>query len=88
MTEYPEPTLGRPAKYRWDLWTDGGEWFLRHDEDFDCTAESFVVLVRRTARARGLSVDVHRVSLKEDTGPYVAGDYVKFSFSQAEKKAS
>jgi hypothetical protein len=83
MTEHPEPTLGRPAKYPWDLWIDGQEHFLREGDDFDSTAESFVILVRRTARTRGIPVEVHRMTLK-GTGEHPAGNYVLFRFSAVE----
>jgi hypothetical protein len=58
--------LGRPEKYPWSEWTDGTERVLLEGEDFDCTAESFVILVRRTARVRKLMVSVSR-TLAENT---------------------
>jgi hypothetical protein len=54
--------LGRPEKYPWATWIDGAERLLLEGEDFDCTAESFVILVRRTARVRHLGVSVSRAT--------------------------
>lgn len=56
------PKLGRPAKYDWELFTNGETHVLREGVDFECTAESFVILVRRTARVRRIAVDVSRLT--------------------------
>jgi hypothetical protein len=59
--------LGRPEKYPWSDWTDGTERILLESEDFDCTAESFVILVRRTARVKKLAVSVSRTTVDDGT---------------------
>ena len=63
--------LGRPPKYDWNAWMDGDEWEVTHGVDFDCTAESFAILVRRTARTKGYDVVVS-----------VSGDDVYFQFTE------
>jgi hypothetical protein len=56
------PKLGRPTKYNWDEIADGATHVLEEGKDFDCTAESFVILVRRTARVRHQAVSVCRAN--------------------------
>jgi hypothetical protein len=82
-SEHPAPILGRPPKYDWRSWTDGKEYFLLEGVDFDCSAESFTILVRRTARSKSLAVTVSRISITDRTATqeYPVGNYVKFSFS-------
>jgi hypothetical protein len=70
MTEHAEPLLGRPAKYDWAALADGEEHTLEEGVDFSCTAESFAILVRRTARVKRRSVKVHRLS----------GNRIQFTF--------
>jgi hypothetical protein len=61
--------LGRPARYPWNLWTDGTERLLVEGVDFACMAESFVLLARRTASVRGLKAHVSRHVLTERAKP-------------------
>jgi hypothetical protein len=67
--------LGRPQKYDWDELADGTERTLERGQDFDCTAESFVVLARRTARIRHMKIEVSRIS----------DDLVRFKFYAAQE---
>jgi len=71
------PRLGRPAKYDWDTLTDGGERVLKEGDDFDCTAESMVILIRRTAKVRRLAVNVSRYSEGDEA-------FVRVQFYKAE----
>jgi len=73
MTYFPNADrkvrLGRPTSYPWDEWTDGQERLFREGEDFTSMAESFVLLVRRTARVRGLSVVVSTITVHSRSAP-------------------
>jgi hypothetical protein len=65
--------IGRPLLYDWDKLIAECFKGIEHDyesgKDFACTPMSFGALVRRTARVRGLSVNVS-----------VDGDHVYFYF--------
>jgi hypothetical protein len=68
--------LGRPTQYDWDdlikeSMLFGKEHEFTAGEDFDCMPRSFASLVRRTARVRGLRVEVS-----------VAGETVYFQFKK------
>lgn len=69
--------LGRPTLYNWDkLIEESMEGGKEHDfvegKEFTSTPMSFGMLVRRTARVRGLKADVS-----------VDGDHVYFFFRKA-----
>jgi len=72
--------LGRPTRYPWDEWTDGEERILREGDDFTCMAESFVLLARRTARVRGLTVSVSTLKVTESHAALAPGTYVILKF--------
>jgi hypothetical protein len=57
--------LGRPTLYPWDEWTDGQERILKEGDDFKCMAESFVLLVRRTAKVRDLEATVSTMTISD-----------------------
>jgi len=63
---------GRPPKYPWDEWTDGKEHTVQYGVDFNCMPESLGVLIRKTARNRGIEVAVS-----------IEGDFVHFKFERA-----
>jgi len=44
--------VGRPAKYPWDQWLDGGIWELKAGEDFDTEIASFRVQIQANAKRR------------------------------------
>ena len=47
---------GRPPRYPWDEWLDGGIWLLKPGEDFSCQPANFRSLAFTQARARNLSL--------------------------------
>lgn len=50
---------GRPAKYPWDEWLDGGRHFLKQDEHFssEVKVSSFRAEVHAAAKRQGKKVD-------------------------------
>lgn len=58
---------GRPAKYKWDLLTNGEQWVLYQGKDFQSELASFRALVWSTAARKGLgvvtSIDKHQKSV-------------------------
>jgi hypothetical protein len=91
-TPHPTPALGRPAKYDWPLWTNGEEHFVLEGRDFDCTAESLTILLRRHARSRRppMTIEVHRVTVSEGQASeeFPAGSYVQFTFNPEAESAA
>ncbi len=55
----PPPRSSRRRQYDWDLILDGQLRELEWGVDFDCRPSSLVVTVRRAARERRKSVEVH-----------------------------
>ena len=47
---------GAKPKYPWGEWLDGRVWRLTRGFDFDCTIQSFRVMVHKSARDRGMKV--------------------------------
>jgi hypothetical protein len=79
--------LGRPAKYPWEEWTNGEEWTLKEGVHFECTAESFYVLLRRTARVHGLEVSASRFTIAGGKSRVLEpGNYVQFQFIKAQEE--
>ena len=51
---------GRPTKYPWTEWFDGGIWKLEQGVDFDPVAKNFQVSIRNTAKKMGYTVEIRR----------------------------
>lgn len=48
--------VGRPPKYPWDAWLDGKHAYtVEQGVDFDCSTRSFIQILTRTAKSRGMT---------------------------------
>lgn len=55
MPAATEHRTGRPPKYPWDEWLDGRHAYLvEHGTHFDCSTTSFVQIMSREAKKRGM----------------------------------
>jgi hypothetical protein len=58
---------GRPDKYPWAEWTDGGVWEARQGFEFTCSPANFAsALYKRKYRDASI-IDVH-INVEGDTG--------------------
>lgn len=48
------PSIGRPPKYDWDAWLDGGVWQLFRGVDYHIETANMVPQIHRAAKLRGM----------------------------------
>lgn len=65
LDEFPEGLrVGRPSKYKWDIWLNGKVWALDAGEDFDVAVESFRMTAKSAAKTRGGALKTARMGEK------------------------
>lgn len=57
---------GRPKKYPWDQWFDGGVWKLMKGEDYHCKTQSFISLAYAYGKVMERVVRIQRLTGDED----------------------
>lgn len=78
--DHPASRVGRPAKYPWDEWMDGGHHTALAGRDFHLSVDKF----RQTLRAKGyhagmtVTTAVDKIRLNGPTGPVQF--WVRFRF--------